>query len=61
VANKNSIKKRLKSTCSVHRLKLIASKSRAHSSKVKALKQEGAGIGLILSAALPFLTSLFSR
>lgn len=61
VANKSSIKKRLKSTCSIHRLKLIASKSRAFKSKVNALKQEGAGIGLILSAALPFLTSLFSR
>jgi hypothetical protein len=59
--NKANIKRRLKSSCSVDRLKLIASKSRAYKSKVKALKQEGAGIGLILSAALPFLTSLFSR
>jgi len=61
VPNKASIRKKLKSSCSVHRLKLIANKSRAFTSKVKALKQEGAGIGLILSAALPFLTSLFSR
>lgn len=59
--NKNSIKRRLKSSCSVHRLKLIASKSGAYKTKVNALKQEGAGIGLILSAALPFLTSLFGR
>lgn len=59
--NKNSIKRRLKSSCSVRRLKLIAGKSGAYKAKVNALKQEGAGIGLILSAALPFLTSLFGR
>jgi hypothetical protein len=61
IPNKLSLKKKLKSDCSIHRLKLIASKSRTHKSKVRALKQEGAGIGLILSAALPFLTSLFHR
>jgi hypothetical protein len=61
VRNKSGIKKKLKSNCSVHRLKLIASKSKPHQAKVRALQQEGAGIGLILSAALPFLTSLFSR
>lgn len=60
VNNKSVIKKKLKANCSVDRLKLIASKSRAHQAKVKALSQEGAGIGLILSAALPFLTSLFA-
>ena len=61
VRNKSSIKKKLKSNCSVHRLKLIANKSKPYQAKVKALGQEGAGIGLILSAALPFLNSLFSR
>ena len=61
VKNKSLIKKKLKSNCSVSRLKLIANKSKPYQAKIKALKQEGAGIGLILSAALPFLTSLFGR
>ena len=61
IKNKNKIKSKLKNQCSVHRLKTIASKSKSIDAKTKALRQEGKGIGLILSAALPFLMSLFSR
>ncbi len=59
IKNKSQIRKKLKSQCSVHRLKTIASKSKPFEAKVNALKQEGAGIGLILSAAIPFLMNLF--
>jgi len=58
--NKNKIKKKIKSSCSVHRLKTIANKSKPFDAKVKALGQEGKGIGLILSLALPFLANLIS-
>jgi len=59
IKNKSKISKKLKSQCSVHRLKTIASKSKPLIAKVNALKQEGSGIGLILSAAIPFLMNLF--
>lgn len=59
--NKSQLKKKLKSQCSIHRLKKISSKNTPIEKKVKALKQEGKGIGLILSAAIPFLLSLFKR
>jgi hypothetical protein len=58
--NKNKIKKGIKSNCSVHRLKTIASKTKSSEAKIKALKQEGKGLGLILSAALPFLINLIT-
>lgn len=61
IKNKSKIKKKLKSQCSVHRLKIIANKTKPFEAKVNALKQEGAGIGLILSAALPFLMNLFGK
>lgn len=57
--NKKSLGRKLKSSCSIHRLKVISSKNRPLSVKRKALKQEGAGLGLILSAAIPFLMNLF--
>lgn len=57
--NKSQLKKKIKSQCSVHRLKKIASKNTPIEKKIKALKQEGKGIGLILSAAIPFLLNLF--
>lgn len=57
--NRRKLSNRLKSSCSIHRLKTISSKNKPLSAKIKALKQEGAGIGLILSAALPFLMNLF--
>jgi hypothetical protein len=61
IRNKSKIKNKLKKQCSVHRLKTIASKSISLSAKAKALSQEGKGLGLILSTALPFLLNLFSR
>lgn len=59
IKNKSKIKNKIKNQCSVHRLKTIANKSKPLSAKVKALSQEGGGIGLILSAALPFLMNMF--
>ena len=60
IKNKNKLKNKIKNSCSIHRLKSISSKSRSTEAKVKALRQEGKGLGLILSAAIPFLMSLFS-
>jgi hypothetical protein len=40
-------------------LKTIANKTKPLTAKINALKQEGSGIGLILSAAIPFLMNLF--
>jgi hypothetical protein len=60
IKNKTKIKHKLKNQCSVHRLKTIASKSKSITAKTKALGQEGKGLGLILSTALPFLMNLFS-
>ncbi len=59
IKNKSKIKKKLKTQCSVHRLKTIANKTKPLTAKINALKQEGSGIGLILSAAIPFLMNLF--
>ena len=56
--NKKKLSTKLKNSCSIHRLKTISSSKRPLSLKLKALRQEGAGLGLILSAALPFLTNL---
>jgi hypothetical protein len=61
VKNKSTLKKKLKSQCDVHRLKYIANAKKPLKAKVKALQQEGAGIGLILSAAIPFLMNLFGK
>ena len=60
IKNKNKVKNKLKNQCSVHRLKTIVSKSKSISARKKALSQEGKGLGLILSTALPFLINLFS-
>lgn len=57
--NKKKLSKNLKTKCSVHRLKTISSSKRPLPTKLKALQQEGAGLGLILSAAIPFLMNLF--
>lgn len=59
--NRKKLSNKLKTSCSVHRLKTISSTKRPLSAKLKALGQEGAGLGLILSAALPFLMNLFNR
>ena len=58
--NKKGLKNRLKKNCSVHNLKVIARQTGSIKNKVKALKQEGAGIGFILSAAIPFLMNLLT-
>ena len=60
IKNKNKIKQKLKNQCSVHRLKTIASKSKSVAAKTEALRQEGKGLGVILSAALPFLINLLT-
>jgi len=57
--NKKNLSKNLKTKCSVHRLKTISSTKRPLPTKLKALQQEGAGLGLILSAPIPFLMNLF--
>ena len=56
--NKSYLKKCLKSQCNVKRLKSISNKNTPLDKKIAALKQEGKGIGLILSVALPFLLNL---
>lgn len=61
IKNKNKLKRCLKSSCNVKRLKKISNKNTPLDKKIAALKQEGKGIGLILSAALPFLISLFTK
>lgn len=58
--NKKKLSKNLKSKCSIHRLKTISSSNRPLPTKLKALQQEGAGLGLILSAAIPFLMNLIT-
>jgi hypothetical protein len=57
--NKSHLKKCLKSQCNVKRLITISKKNTPLDKKIAALKQEGKGIGLIASVALPFLLSLF--
>ena len=61
IKNKTKLKKRLKTECSVHRLKTISSKAKPLDIKIKALKHRGSGLGLILSVALPFLIDILSR
>jgi len=51
----------LKSQCNVKRLKSISNKNTPLDKKIAALKQEGKGIGLILSVALPFLLNLIQN
>ena len=61
IKNRNKIKKQIKNNCSIHRLKVISSKSKSSDAKIKALRQEGKGLGFIISAALPFLINLFAK
>ena len=60
MCNKKKLKLRnhIKANCKMHRLKTICNKSTPVFKRRKALKQEGKGLPLILSAALPFLASL---
>lgn len=55
---KNQLKKCIKENCSIPRLKKISNKKIAISKRRKALSMEGKGLGLLLSAAIPFLTNL---
>jgi hypothetical protein len=55
---KNQIKKCLKNECSITRLKKITNKKVPLSKRRLALSMEGRGLGLLLSAAIPFLTNL---
>lgn len=55
---KNKLKAFIKDNCSTARLKQISNKSVPISKRRKALKMEGKGLGLLLSAAIPFLSNL---
>jgi len=55
---KKKLKKCIHKECSVNRLKCIMNKSQQISKRRKALSMEGKGLGLLLSAAIPFLTNL---
>jgi hypothetical protein len=57
---KNKLRNHTKTNCSMHRLKTICNKSSPVFKRRKALKQEGKGLPLILAAAIPLLTSLFT-
>ncbi len=57
---KARLKSFIKSNCSVHRLKKISKKTLPVSKRRKALKQEGAGLGMLLASVIPFLINLFT-
>ena len=58
---RNKLRNHIKTNCKMHRLKTICNKSTPVFKRRKALKQEGKGLPLILSAAIPFLASLLFR
>lgn len=58
---KQKLKDKLHEHCCLKNLKVIANSKVSVSKRKKALLQEGEGIGLILSAILPFLTKLFIK
>lgn len=60
---KKKLVKHINKKCSKHRLKCIMNKKHNISKRRKALSMEGGfgGLGLLLSAAIPFLTSLFTK
>jgi len=55
---KNQLKKCLREKCSKSRIKKIMNKNTPISKRRKALSMEGQGLGLLLSAAIPFLSNL---
>lgn len=55
---KIKLKNHLKSNCSVHKLKTVASKKVPISKRRKALAQVGKGLPMILATAIPFLADL---
>lgn len=56
---KSKLKSHIKSNCNVKNIKRISDRKVSISKRRKLMKQEGKGIGLILSSVIPFLTSLF--
>lgn len=59
---KRKIKNKIKSKCNIARLKKISNKKTPLSKRRMALKMEGRGIGILLSAAIPLLANwLFRR
>lgn len=58
---KNKIKRKLNNEKSKHNLSVITKKRNNTFKKRAALLQEGEGLGLILSAIAPLITSLFTR
>lgn len=53
------LKKHIKANCNVKNIKRITDRKVSISKRRKLMKQEGKGLGLILSSVIPFLTSLF--
>ena len=53
------LKKHINSNCDVKNIKRISDRKVSISKRRKLMKQEGKGLGLILSSVIPFLTSLF--
>ena len=58
---KTCLKNHIHKKCSKLRLKKIMNKKTPLSKRRNALKQEGRGLPFLLAAAIPFLTSLFSK
>jgi uncharacterized membrane protein len=60
---KQKLIRHIQKKCSTHRLKCIMNKKQHISKRRKALSMEGGfgGLGLLLSTAIPFLTSLFTK
>lgn len=58
---REKLKNQLHTHCCLKNLKMISNSKVAVSKRRKAVLQEGEGIGLILSAILPFLTKLFIK
>ena len=56
---KKNLRKRLHKHCCMKNLKTITTPSITVSKKRKALKQEGTGLGFILSTIVPLITKLF--
>jgi hypothetical protein len=55
---RNALKKHLKTKCSIEDIKKITSKSHPISKRRKLLKQQGAGLPMLLMTAVPFLIDL---
>ena len=58
---KNNLKKFIKSTCSIHKLKTISDKKQPLFKRRQVMRQEGKGLPFLLASAIPFLISLFTK